>query len=359
MAALFLENERWGNGNAGVVSESSVTDTPIDAEATGTAGTKTISATNGSFAAGQIILIIDRTSGAREINVIASYVAGTITTKYALQNTYTAAQVIVGAQHANYTATSVTVKAFDGSVGGVFFRVANGKITINSLTGTGKGFRAQSGAMHQGEGYPGTGATSNAANGNGAGGGGGNVDAGHVEAGHGGGGGNGATGENGGGRNISPGGAGGAATGNATNDTIFMGGAGGNGGNGYGSGSGRQGGNGGPIVVLIAPTIEFAGAAPLNGNAGQASTDNGGAGGGGAAGSADLVCQVATLGSNLLTALGGVGGTCTGAFGGKGGDGAVGRIHIWYSDSISGTTNPTYASTKSSALGNTDIGGMI
>lgn len=359
MAVLFLDNEQYGNGGAGVVSQNSVTDSPIDSGATGTSGTKSLSATNGSFAAGQIILIIDMRTGAREINVIASYVAGTITTKYALQNNYTNAQVIVGAQHQTYEATSVTPKAWDGTVGGVFFRIANGSIVINSLAGSGKGFRGGAGATtsaSQGEGTGGAGTTSRSANGNGGGGGAG--DAGNQASG-GGGGGHAAAGTNGQDQPNPDPGIGGNSVGSADLSTMFMGGAGGGGGRGAGvTGIGGNGGNGGCIVVLIAPRITISGASALDGNVGSNGSDEGAAGGGGAGGSGYLVGQTIVLGSNLLTALAGAGGTAGGS-NRNGGAGSAGRFHIEYSDSISGTTNPTYDSTKNRALAPSIFGGIV
>ena len=83
----------WGNGSDGAATLSG-TDSPIDSAATGTAGSTSLSATNTSFAAGQQILIhktrgnTTTTAGIYEVNYIASYTAGTITTLLPLANSY-------------------------------------------------------------------------------------------------------------------------------------------------------------------------------------------------------------------------------------------------------------------------------
>ena len=54
----WLDFERFGDGSDGNLTISTnTTDTPIDSSCSGTSGTKSLSATNTSFTAGQIILI--------------------------------------------------------------------------------------------------------------------------------------------------------------------------------------------------------------------------------------------------------------------------------------------------------------
>lgn len=367
----------YGNASDGAYDPATGTDAPIDASCSGTSGATSLSATNASFAAGQLILIIQMRgtgAGEYEFNRIASYSAGTITTSLPLQNTYTdsgasQAQVVVFKQYSSaqiQSGRTITAKAFDGDVGGVYGYFCNGNVNINGvLSLTGKGYRstgtngAGNGALGmQGEGTGGAGSQSNSANGSGGGGGGGGVDAGHVEAGHGAGGGHAAAGSNGSSRNTSSGGTGGGSVGTAELLTIFMGGAGGEGGNGN-SGEGRSGGAGGAIAIIIAKSFTInpsTGSIDINGNNGTSSNDNGGAGGGGAGGAFLLKCQVASLGTNRITVAKGTGGACTGSFGGNGGDGSVGRINIDYSGSITGSTTPTLNSRQDGSLA--DNGGM-
>ncbi len=153
--------------------------------------------------------------------------------------------------------------------------------------------------------------------------------------------------------------------GNSTLTKLYMGSAGGAGGTGYLSPSGwvydgGAGGDGGGIVYLAVSSISVSGSISANGNAGGSVADLGGTditpggGGGGAGGSVKIVGGSLTLGSSLVTAAGGSGGT-TGysnygttyadlggyAYGGNGG---TGLVAIGYSNSISGTTSPSYTS---------------
>lgn len=142
------------------------------------------------------------------------------------------------------------------------------------------------------------------------------------------------------------GGGGGANTAVANTElqTIFMGGGGGGGGRDNRTGSdGGNGGQGGGIWFIFAETITISGGAiTVNGGDGAGATARGGGGGGGAAGSVLFKCKNATFGTNLVTAVGGAG---YDAFhGGQGGHGSRGIIHVDYSGSISGTTNPTLSS---------------
>ena len=143
-----METIGFGNGADGVAVLTG-TDAPIDSAAVGTAAATSLSATNPSFAAGQIILVIQMqgtNAGKAELNRISSYVAGTITTTRPLAYTYSCtgndkAQVIVVPQHSKITMSgSFTGKAWDGTVGGIIAKFCNGEATIDqSLLGTGIG----------------------------------------------------------------------------------------------------------------------------------------------------------------------------------------------------------------------------
>lgn len=343
----------FGNGSDGNVTLSG-TDAPIDSACSGTSGTDSLTATNASFAAGQMILIKTMrgtNTGQYEVNQIKSYVAGTITTQKNLSYSYAGlSQVIVIKQYNNVTITGTfTGKAWNGTTGGEITFACAGKFTNSgTLTASGRGFRSTgtdaqgSGALGmQGEGTGGAGTQTNSANENGGGGGGGNVDSGHVEAGHGGGGGNATSGGTPGARNTSPGGTGGGTKGTADLATMVMGGAGGEGGNGWDSNKeGKSGGPGGGNILLFINNLSVSGSIVSNGSIGTASSDRGGAGGGGAGGSIKIYYRTASIGTSLITATGGAGGTCTGAFGGSGGAGGNGRIAL-IGCSLSGTTNPT------------------
>ena len=86
----------------------------------------------------------------------------------------------------------------------------------------------------------------------------------------------------------------------------------------------------------------------MNGTSGTDVNSSGG-GGGGAGGSCLIACQVATLGTNVITATAGTGGASGGA-GGNGGNGSVGRIAIHHSGTVTGTTNPTFTDVSDGSL---------
>lgn len=360
----------FGDGSDGALTISTnTTDAPIDSSATGTIGSTTLSATNASFAAGQVILIHQTRgigAGAWQKTKISSYSAGTITTLDALTATFTTgAQVIVMKQYTTITVNSGitwTAKAWDGTVGGILAVIANGVVTITgTITATGKGFRGATGDTdpgNAGEGSAGAEvANSTAANGNGGGGGQQGPNSGQVEGGHGAGGGNAAAGTSAGTRNAASGGTGGSAIGNAALTLMSLGGGGGSGGANFaGNQAGRNGGIGGGIIFLFVKTPTVTGGITANGSNGSDSNDSAGAGGAGAGGSILIKTQTAILGSSLVTANGGTGGACTGAFNGSGGNGSAGRIHADYSTSVSGTTSPTLDSTQDGTLTDTPAG---
>jgi hypothetical protein len=370
--------EKYGNGSDSALTISSdTTEAPIDSSCSGTGGTTSLSATNASFAANQTILIHQARGtgvGAWELNVISSYTAGTITTKYDLINTYTdsgasQAQVRVLPQYSGVTIDSsktYTAKAWDGNVGGILAFLCNGTTTITgTIVTTGKGFvGGNAGVTNQtahsgnyGEGTTGSSGNSSSTAANGNGGGGGYVDTANNNGGGGAGGGNGATGDAGVAEGAGHGGIGGGSAGTSNLSTVVFGGGGGGGvwyydqerANGAGSA-------GGGIVLIVSKTLTVTGSIVATGNAGADAS--GGAGGGGAGGSILLKGQVLTLGSTLITATGGAKGNCTGGAASHGGAGSDGRIHADYLTSISGTTNPTLDSTQDNTLA-TDAGGFF
>lgn len=310
------------------------------------------------------ILHQTRGSGAGnwEINKVVSGSGGTITLKYPLQNNYvtsgaSVAQLIIFPQYKNITVNStVAPPSWNGSYGGIAFLFAKetinitGSINVSGVAGSTKynseqagggyyGGRAKAptggnvgGQAYCGEGYPSAPAPYNPANGNGGGGAyitnNGNSNA------SGGGGGNGSAGGAGGQSGVTTGGAGGGTAGNAGLTNMIFGGGGGGGGTDGGAECGA-GASGGGIVILIAKNITISGSVVVNGANGQNAYTGGG---GSAGGSVLLKSMTATLGTNKITANGGSGGT--GAYN-NGGAGGVGRIHIDYATSYSGSTSPS------------------
>lgn len=348
-----LWNERFGDGSDGALTISAdTTDAPIDSACSGTSGATSLTATNASFAANQIILIHQtRGTGAGnwELNKIQSYTAGTITTSYSLINTYgTGAQVLVLKQYSDVTVNSgktLTAKAWNETVGGIVGLLCNGTITISgTVSASEKGYVYPTAVSNQsagkyGEGTAGqAGIVSTSANGNGGGGGG--YSSGVFAAGAGGGG-NASAGTNGTGGSGVSGGTGGNSAGSANLTTMVFGGGGGGGAAGNNSTGGTNG-RGSGLIFFAAKIINVTGSVVANGaTGGNASGDNAGGGGGGAGGSIIFKFQTGSLGSNLVTASGGSGGSKVGLQGGNGGAASTGRIHVDYSVSLSGTTTPT------------------
>lgn len=347
----------FGAGTDGSLTISSnTTEAPIDSTAIGTAGTQTLTATNVSFAVGQVILIHQSQgtgSGQWERNTIQGYTAGTITLGSPLIGTYgTGAQVRVLKQYTSVTVnTGVTwtAKAWTGTVGGILAFLATGILTVTgTISATGQGFAggasvgpvgSQANGL-QGVGTTGTGGNSIASNGNGGGAGSTVVNAMANGAGAGGGG-NASTGGSGASTSQGTGGNGGVPSGANDLSTMTFGGGGGSGGvPGDSTSVSGAGGAGGGIIFPSAVTITITGSIVSNGTVGANGTTNAGACGGGAGGSINLKCQTASLGAGLITALAGAGGTPPGA-GGAGGAGSVGRIAIAYLTSYTGTSTPT------------------
>lgn len=364
--AQFLANERFGDGSDGNYAPSTGTDAPIDSACTGTAATKSLSATNGSFAANQLILIHQSQgtgAGQWELNRIASYVAGTITTKYALAYDYVSgAQVLVMSQHRSGNVAggvTISLKAWDGTTGGIFAKYFNGVATIaGTINAVNKGYRygQNPGSNQNNPGRRGEGTTGNdqaqTRNAQGNGGGGGDQE-------EGGGGGGNATAGGDGEPVIGNHGYGGALSSNTSLTVMTFGGGGGSGGVGN-SGGGKNagdGGTGGGIVLIIGKTVTITGSITSNGGAGTVGQNGAcGSGGGGSGGCVLIKTQGATLGASLITASAGSGGS--GGSTKAGGIGSVGRIHVDYSSSLSGTTSPTLDSSISKDLGDS-LGGFI
>lgn len=343
--------EGFGNGSDGALTISSdTTEAPTDASCSGTAAATSLSATNASFASGQLILIhqIRGTgAGAWELNKISSYTAGTITLKYALCNTYTdsgasQAYVRVMKQYSSVTVDSgktYTAKAWTGDVGGILGWFCNGTTTITgTVTATGKGYlggNLTTSAGYSGEGTSGARNTRTNSYGNAGGG----CDPSANAAGDGGG--NGGAGSEGTGSSSATAG----STAGVAGLTTAVFGGGGSTSNAVEQQASAIGGPGGGFILIIAKNITITGTITGLGGAGGASTggDYSRGGGGGAGGSILLKTQIGTLGTTKITATGGAGGTATGGTNGNltGGAGGTGRIHLDYKTSYTGTTSPT------------------
>jgi len=254
----------------------------------------------------------------------------------------------------NLTVSNFTVTAWDGNTGGTLVLAAKSEITVTgTISGVGKGFvgGAKGGDWadsYQGEGTSGAGATSTTANGNGGGGG----DAHSPDAlPGGGGGGHGAAGTAG--QNILSysGGAGGGVAGSADLITAVFGGAGGGGTENLG-GVASRGGSGGALVFMFCNNVVIDGTITNNGENGEPAVTASASGtGGGAGGGVLVVCQTATLGTGLITATAGAAGNKNGgASTGTGGAGAVGRIAVHHSGTVTGTSNPTFTDIEDSTL---------
>lgn len=355
----------FGDGSDGSLTISvDTTDSPIDSACTGTANTYTLSATNASFAAGQVVLIHQSqgtNAGQYEINTIQSYTAGTITLTNKLAGTYTTgAQVLVMKQYTDVTINSGktwTAKAWNGTTGGILTFLADGTITIaGTISASLCGFRGGAGVDQQqigkqGEGTSGPGGTQSTAT-NGNGGGGGYGQGGTTGTSGGGGGGNSSSGGNGSANSGVAQGTGGIASGSSDLTTMVFGGGGGSGGTNNNSGTTlAPGGNGGGIIFLNGTTFTMSGSGFIvsNGADGlEGETGSQAGSGGGAGGSILIKAQTATLGNGQIIASGGAGGP--GNHSNGGGSGSSGRIDLNYYTSYTGTTTPTLNAIQDSSL---------
>ena len=286
-----------------MVSSSRI-DNPIDSSCTGSAGSTHLSAQNGSFAAGQEILIHQTQgvgAGQYERNVITAYSVGTITLRTALAHTYTTgAQALVLRQYTNVTVgggVTWTAKAWNGSTGGILAFLASGTVSNSgTISANGRGYRGGQAIGdvgdplgYQGEGTTGPGSRSYSANG--TGGGGGDNKPGMASKPGGGGGGHATSGTKGT-DNVQGqpgvGGAGGGTAGSADLSNMVFGGGGGSGGD---STNGLGAGAGGGIVFITAVSIANNGLISAVGSDGEPAGGSIGGAGGGAGGSILLVAQ--------------------------------------------------------------------
>lgn len=141
----------FGNGGDGAVTLAA--HSPVDSACGGTSGTKSLTATNASFSAGKLIKIRQERGtnyGSWEINIIDSYVAGTITTVFNLVNTYSSsganrAQVMVIPEYSSVRiSASFSIKAWNDTVGGHWCFMVSGQMLVDAgvtVSGKGRGFR--------------------------------------------------------------------------------------------------------------------------------------------------------------------------------------------------------------------------
>lgn len=369
--------DRYGSGSDGAVSPTTATDSTANTSISVTSGSTAATFGSGTgFANGNLILIHQSRNGgagagAWELNKISSGGGTTsVTLAYATVQAYdTTAQVYLLKQYTTVSITggnTISASNWDGTKGGIVAYLAMTSITIGgTISANSAGYRGGNGVDgqtigQQGEGTSGAlGTQSVSANGNG-GGGGGWSDNGPWDQGNGGGGGAnaGTGGSNGiatGGGNNAHGGGGslGSSAGNAGLTLMVFGGGGGSGGDKDGSGSTGAGGRGAGLILLIAPVITITGSISLTGGQGQGNVSyHCGAGGSGAGGSCLIKGQQVTLGSGLVTASGGtrVFRDGVGAGDEDGGSGGDGRIHVDYSQLLSGSTTPTIDSSVDTVL---------
>lgn len=332
----------------------------VNVSCSGTIATNSLSAT-GSFSAGDMIVIHQSRGGANvglgEINQVASYSAGTITTVIPLLRTYTdsgasQAQVQIMPSYTDVTidnTKTLTGAAWNADIGGIIAFYCSGLTTVTgTISVNGKGYSGGAAGFGatgiQGEGTSGGGSASTSANGSGGGGGG---QDGGSKSGGGGGGGHANSGTNGQSNAGGTGGTGGSSSGSSDLMNATLGGGGGGGSRGAGvTGTPGAGGNGGGLVIIISKKIVVTGAISADGNNGGNATEEGSGGGGGGGGGILIRSMHAEIGTNLLTASKGTGGTKgPGGNGGNGGDGSVGRIRI-ESPVIIGSNNDPVSSNQ-------------
>lgn len=313
-----MDLQGFGNSSDGVLTISSnITETVIDSAASLASASKSCSATNASFAAGKLVFLHQSQgtgAGSHEFNFIDTYVAGTITMLFPSVNSYSIAgankaQVRVVPQYQSVDVQSgktYTVKAWNGTVGGILMFMSAGSTTITgSINGTGKGYRGGSSGNDDG-GTNGEGIDANPGS-LGAG------QKGHASSGSGGG-----AALVGGAGSGNPGGT--AVMTDSTLLTNFLFGPGGGGGTSNSSSS--AGAPGGAIIYILSQTVAVTGSIVSNGSASSGGVER--SGGGGAGGCIRIRASYASIGTNLLTVLGGVGGSATNV----GGTGSVGRLRV-------------------------------
>lgn len=352
----WLDRIKYGSGKNGSPAVTGTINTY--ATCTGTA-TQTSLTTALSASNGDVILIHQSQgtgAGQWELNYVLSDAGATLTLAYPLAYTYgTGAQVVLVPQYTGGTiAGAITGAAWNGTIGGIVPLMSNGDLVLSGSITSKDGFIGGADNAQQNQAWCGestVGATAAQYTPKGNAGGGGKANASSDSVGSGGGGGNGTAGGTGGGVGSYTAGQGGPTAGAAALTTMVFGGAGGGSGIDQ-NGPGGYGGKGGGIVVIFAKNITISGNIYLDGTNGVTAA---GGGGGGAGGSCLIKCQSATLGTTKITAAGGIGGQDRG----NGGNGGVGRIHVDYSDSITGTTTPTLDSTQVASLKSQVYSSMI
>jgi len=377
----------FGDGSDGAYSSATIP--TLTKDSCSISATSTTLTTAGSTFANGDVLLIHQTGGTGagqwEINRVSSG-GGTATLTLQVASNYTftdsgasQAQAIKIPQYTTVTvqAGTWTVPAWDGNINGIFTFAAKTSATITgTLTSAAKGYlkgtqqAGSDGTGQQGSGQAGT-AAARATTANGSGGGGGRVEESNSNAKNssgGGGGGNGAAGSTAATqagsdnpqRPAQAGGTGGDATGAADLTTFTLGGGGGSGGNSQSPGFGTNGnvaGTGGGAIIVFAKDLQITGAVSSSGEAGGTG-QNGSGGGGGAGGSNLFVVQTATLGSGVAIANAG-GGAAQGLYGGGGGSGATGRIAVHHSNTVTGTTSPSFTDVSDVTLVEATVSGTL
>ncbi len=365
-----LWEEKFGNGSSGSLTISSnTTDAPTKTTGSITSGSTSFSAGSATgFSVNDLVIIHQSRNGGNGagnwmLNKITNISGTTFTLKYAAVVTFnTTCQIQKLPQYDAVTinnGVTLTGSSWDGSTGGIIAFLCNGTTTVSgAISLLGKGYRGDSfsggaggNSGRQGEGTSAAGGSQSiSANGNGGGGGGAENVADHKNGG--GGGGNSTAGGVGTSRTGATFGAGGTTFGSSDLTILTPGGSGGSGGT---FSTLSTGGNGGGILLIISKNIIVGGSININGTNGTSSGGGLAGSGGGAGGSALIKTQVATLGSSI-TASGGAGGSSDGNNGG-GGNGGLGRIHLDYLTSFTGTTSPSLDVTQDATL--TGGGGSV
>ena len=388
MQRIFRNDDtsQWTHGfgtysGGNVVISSNTTKTVIDSGVSGINGQYFAGGSNASFASGQAVLIIQLAginAGKYELNWITGYDSSInrVYLYYPLTSDYdnsgnNSAVISVIDQVNNFTINSgvdYNIPVFDGSSSGGIMAIMGKRFTHKGdIDVSGLGFNSHAYTYDhengkQGQGSDGTGWSYTYLNqGNGGGGG---YYSGGADGGGGGGGGNGTSGVAGTKAEREPaclGGLGGSEAGDSELKTMTFGGAGGNGGgkwcaDGGGWWEGDRGGFGGPIVLLMFEEFDIQAGSTFNlgGNDAYNLAGRKAGGGAGAGGTALFKCIDGSFNTNLITAPGGLGSTqssCDGWNNGNGGNGAVGRIHVDWASSISGSSNPTMDTRQDTSLG--------
>jgi large repetitive protein len=370
-----LPGQPFGNGADGAYSSATIPTLTKDS-CSGTAASTTLTTSGSTFANGDVLLIHQSRGtgvGQWEINRVSSGGGSTsLTLQVALQYTYTdsgasQAQAIKIPQYTDVTVQTGTwtVPSWDQNTGGILVFAAKGTTTVTgTISASGKGFvggahNSDGSNAYCGEGTAGATAVQTARNGSG-GGGGGLHTVGTYGA-SGGGGGNGAAGSNGVVNGRAPSstyGVGGLESGAADLTSMTFGGAGG-GAPDSDTGAGGNGGTGGGNIFIFTKAISISGTivnAGLNGGDGARYS---GAAGGGAGGSVLIACASGTLGSTKITASAGAGGNGYEELDADGGDGAVGRIAVHHSGTITGSSTPSLTDVTDTSLVETQGGAFL